>query len=315
MGRGEINGRKSVHIEANNVDMDRIKDMAIQIRRDVIRMITGVGSGHPGGALGAAEIFALLYGGVLRVDPQNLKDPHRDRFVLSNGHICAAFYSALSLSGFLPREELSTFRRLNSRLQGHPARVKLPDLVETSSGPLGQGFSVANGIALALKLDASRGRVYCLVGDGEMQEGQVWEAIMTAAQHRLENLTLIVSYNGLQIDGEVQKVKNLMPLTRKFESFGWDCVEIDGHELGALYRVLMDPLKGTTGIEKPRAVLAHTVMGKGVPFMENKAVWHGSCPTPEQAEEALQAIGKAKRFEDYPARSIQTFSGKKGGRS
>lgn len=303
-----------MHIERNKIDIDYIKDMATQIRRDVIRMIVGVGSGHPGGALGAAEIFALLYGGVLRVDPRNLKDPHRDRFVLSNGHICAAFYSALSLSGFLPREELNTFRRLNSRLQGHPARVKLPDLVETSSGPLGQGFSVANGIALALKLDGSRGRVYCLVGDGEMQEGQVWEAIMTAAQHKLGNLTLIVSYNGLQIDGEVQRVKNLQPLKAKFESFGWECVETDGHDIPSLHRAFTS---SSTGIaanpEVPRAVIAYTVMGKGVPFMENKAVWHGSCPTPAQAEEALLVIGKARGFEDYPALSNQALSKKKGG--
>ena len=298
-------------VEANVIDIQRIKNMATQIRRDVIRMIVGVGSGHPGGALGAADIFALLYGGVLRVDPSNPKDPHRDRFVLSNGHICAAFYSALSLSGFLPREELSTFRRINSRLQGHPARVKLPDLVETSSGPLGQGFSVANGIALALKLDGCKGRVYCLLGDGEMQEGQVWEAIMTAAQHRLGNLTLIVSYNGLQIDGEVKKIKDLMPLKAKFESFGWECVETDGHDVGSLYRALAPSVhKSSMNEEKPRAVIAHTIMGKGVPFMENQAVWHGSCPTPAQAEEALLAIGEAQWFNDYPVWSV-----KKGGLS
>jgi len=301
--------------ETQGIDIDHLKDMATQIRRDVIRMIVGVGSGHPGGALGAADIFAVLYGRVLRVNPQNLQDPHRDRFVLSNGHICAAFYSALSLAGFLPREELNTFRRLDSRLQGHPARVKLPDLVETSSGPLGQGFSVANGIALALKLDGSRGCIFCLVGDGEMQEGQVWEGIMTAAQHRLGNLTLIVSYNGLQIDGEVRKVKNLMPLKAKFESFGWECVEVDGHDVVSLQRAFMASLMvNPEGQEKPRAVIAHTVMGKGVPFMENKAIWHGSCPTPSQAEEALLAIGKAKGFEDYPALSNWSISKKKGGR-
>ncbi len=301
--------------ESVKLDIDHIKEMATQIRRDVIRMIAGVGSGHPGGALGAAEIFALLYGGVLRVDPRKLKDPHGDRFVLSNGHICAAFYSALSLKGFLPREELNTFRRINSRLQGHPARVKLPDLVETSSGPLGQGFSVANGIALALKLDGSRGRVYSLVGDGEIQEGQVWEALMTAAQHRLGNLTLIVSYNGLQIDGEVRKIKNLMPLKAKFESFGWECVETDGHDVVALYQALTEPAGGNPmSTDKPRAILAHTVMGKGVPFMENKAVWHGTCPTPAQAEEALLAIGKAKGFEDYPALSNPDLSTRKGGK-
>lgn len=302
-------------VETGKIDLEYLKNMAAQIRRDVVRMIAGAGSGHPGGALGAAEIFALLYGGVMRVDPRNLKDPHRDRFVLSNGHICAAFYSALSLTGFLPREELNTFRRINSRLQGHPARVKLPDLVETSSGPLGQGFSVANGIALALKLDRSMSRVFCLVGDGEMQEGQVWEAVMTAVQHRLGNLTLIVSYNGLQIDGEVQKVKNLMPLQAKFESFGWECVETDGHNVASLLLALTGQSGGhPVNLDKPRAVIAHTVMGKGVPFMENKAIWHGSCPTQAQAEDALLAIGKAKGFEDYPALLNQSASTKKGGR-
>ncbi|MFQ3620117.1 MAG: transketolase [Spirochaetales bacterium] len=278
------------------MEEQKIKDLAIQIRRDIIRMIAGVGSGHPGGALGAAEIFACLYGGVLRQDPKNLNDPHRDRFVLSNGHICAAYYSVLSLKGFIPREELHTFRRLNSRLQGHPARVKLPELIETSSGPLGQGFSVANGLALALRLNQSNGRVYCLVGDGEMQEGQVWEAIMTAAQHKLGNLTLIVSYNGLQIDGEVGKVKNLLPLKEKFRSFNWDCREVNGHEVSSLLNAFSEPGKPYT----PRAIIAHTIMGKGVPFMENKAMWHGTCPNPTQVEEALKAIGKATAYQDYP---------------
>jgi transketolase len=277
-------------------DLEKLKALAVQIRRDTVRMISGVGSGHPGGALGGADIIAALYGYVMRQDAKKPEDPDRDRFVLSNGHICAAYYSALSLSGYIPRSELATFRRLDSRLQGHPARVKLPGLVETSSGPLGQGFSVANGIALANRLDKSKGRVYCLVGDGEMQEGQVWEALMTSAQHKLSNVTLIVSYNRLQIDGEVENIKKLMPLKDRLESFGWKVFETDGHDAAALVEVLLAAEKVN---DRPAAVIARTVMGKGVTFMEDKALWHGTCPTKEQTEEALKNIGTAKGFKDY----------------
>jgi len=278
-------------------DLGRLKDLAVQIRRDTVRMISGVGSGHPGGALGAADIMAVLYGYILRQSPKRLKDPDRDRLVLSNGHICAAYYSAMSLAGFLPRKELAGFRMMGSRLQGHPSRVKMPDLVETSTGPLGQGFSVANGLAMAKRLDRHAGRVYCIVGDGEMQEGQVWEALMTGAQHRLSNVTLIVSYNNLQIDGEVPKVKNLMPLRERLEDFGWKVTEVDGHDVSALVDAFLAAEKETS---KPSAVIAKTVMGKGAPFMENKAMWHGNCPTKEQTAEALNAIGAAKGFTDYP---------------
>ena len=198
------------------VDVVRLQEMARQIRRDTIRMVAHAGSGHPGGALGAADIFSVLYGHSMSHDPSRPAWADRDRIVLSNGHICAAWYSVLSLCGYLERDELATFRILGSRLQGHPAREKLPELVETSSGPLGQGVPVANGIALAKRLDAQRGRVYCIVGDGELHEGIVWESAMTAAHYGLSNVTLIVSDTGLQIDGPVSRVKNMEPIEAKF---------------------------------------------------------------------------------------------------
>ena len=278
-------------------DLNRLKDLAVQIRRDTVRMISGVGSGHPGGALGAADIMAVLYGYIMRQAPKKPSDPDRDRLVLSNGHICAAYYSALSLAGYLPRKELATFRKLGTRLQGHPARAKFPEVVETSTGPLGQGFSVANGLALANRLNKSAGRVYCIVGDGEIQEGQVWEALMTGAQYKLSNVTLIVSYNNLQIDGEVQKVKNIMPLRARFEDFGWKVFEVDGHDVSSLVNVFLAAEKETS---KPNVVIAKTVMGKGAPYMENKAMWHGTCPSKEQTAEALKAFGTSKNFADFP---------------
>jgi len=274
-------------------DLDRLRDLATQIRRDAVRMIAANASGHVGGALGAAEILAALYGHVMRSDPA---DPERDRFVLSNGHVCAAFYAAMARIGRLSVDELVTFRRLDSRLQGHPARVDLPDLVETSTGPLGQGFSVANGLALAARLDGRSSQVFCLVGDGEMQEGQVWEALMTAHQYRLMNVTLIIADNGLQIDGEVEHIKSLQPLADRLAAFGWDVQEIDGHDLAALVQVL----EGSRTSDRPTAVIAKTIMAKGVPFMEGLAMWHGKAPTLDQARQALADIGPSAGYADFP---------------
>lgn len=280
-------------------DLAALADLARQIRRDTIRMIAANKSGHPGGALGAAEIIATLYGAVMRHDPARPDAPERDRFVLSNGHVCAAFYSALSRTGYLEPTELATFRKIGSRLQGHPARKDLPGLVETSSGPLGQGVSVANGLALAARLDGRTSRVYCLVGDGELQEGQIWEALMSAAHHGLGNVTLIVSYNGLQIDGEVARVKDLAPLSDKLRSFGWLVEEVDGHDLKALLDVLSGD-EHRQDLRRPRAIIARTVMGKGVPFMEDLAAWHGKVPSLDQAREALTAIGESRAYHDFP---------------
>lgn len=266
--------------------------LARQVRRDTVRMITNSASGHVGGALGAAEIMAALYGAVMNHD---LEDPARDRFVLSNGHICAALYSVLSRVGHLEPAELATFRKIDSRLQGHPARVDLPGLIETSTGPLGQGLSVANGLALASKLDGLGNQVFCLLGDGELQEGQVWEALMSAHQHRLTNLTVIVSYNGLQIDGALEDVKSLEPLADKLAAFGLRVVELDGHDVEAVVQALT---RSRTS-DKPTAIIARTVMGKGVSFMEDLAVWHGKVPSREQGEQALEEIGAAPGYADF----------------
>lgn len=269
--------------------------MATQIRRDVVRMISSVGSGHPGGALGAADILAALYSGGMRVRDEN--GIGRDRVVLSNGHICAAWYSALSLAGCIERAELAGFRRLGSRLQGHPSRKHLKEWVETSTGPLGQGASVANGIALGLRMSGSDAKVFTLVGDGEMQEGIVWESLMTAPQYKLGNAVLFVLWNGLQIDGTVEKVKNLEPIADRLRAFGWDTVEIDGHDHAAIKAVLDRP---RNPVGRPTAVVARTVMSKGVSFMENDKKWHGGCPNAEQAEKALSEIGTTRSFSDYP---------------
>ena len=248
--------------------------------------------------MGAAEIFAALYGGALRADPKRPDDPDRDRLVLSNGHTCAGWYSALSLAGFLPREELATFRLLGSRLQGHPARSHLPGLVETSTGPLGQGFSVANGIALALRLDGRKSRVVCLVGDGEMQEGIVWESLMTAAQYRLDALTLVVLANNIQIDGQVSRIKDLEPLRERLASFGWEAREIDGHDLAAVTGAF-DAARPPKG--RPQAIVARTVIAKGVSFMEGLAASHGGSLSREQCSKALEELGPSTVFCDYPA--------------
>ncbi len=287
-----------------DIDTGRTRQAALQIRRDTIRMISGAGSGHPGGALGAADILAVLYGGAMRVSPDSAADPDRDRLILSNGHICAAWYSALSLAGFIPREELATFRKLGTRLQGHPSRRHLSDLVDASTGPLGQGFAVANGLALGLAMSKSRARIFCLVGDGEMQEGIVWEALMTSAQRGLSSMNLIVLKNDLQIDGTVASVKSIDPLDKRLESFGWEVETIDGHDHGVLARAFHPggfvAQAASGGRGKPKAFIARTVMSKGVPFMENDPAWHGGCPNAEQTARALEVLGSSGIFADYP---------------
>ncbi len=280
-----------------NPDIDRIEDFALQLRRDSLRMIHHAGAGHIGGTLGLADYMAVLYGYAMAFDSGNPADSERDRLVLSNGHTCAVWYAALARKGFLPLEELGTFRRLGSRLQGHPARMHFPELVETSSGPLGQGFSVANGIAISRKLRGSSARIYCILGDGELQEGQVWEAAMTAAHYKLGNLIVFINANGLQIDGRVEDVMNIAPIEGKFESFGWNTVSIDGHDIAGIIKAL-EAINGGEG--KPTVLVADTVMGKGVPFMEGKAEWHGTWPDNTQNEEALQAVGASSTFKDFP---------------
>jgi transketolase len=276
--------------------IQKVRELAKQIRRDVILAIASAGTGHPGGTLGAAEIFASLYGHAMRHDPKNPKDPNRDRFILSNGHICAGFYAALARTGYFPADELAGFRKLNGHLQGHPARSHMPDMVETSSGPLGQGLSVANGLALAARLDGRDSRIYCLMGDGEMQEGQVWEALMTSAHYKLASVTLFVSYNKLQIDGAVEDVMGIEPLAGKLASFGWNIVDIDGHDVSAVLGAIE---AAKAECDKPTAIIARTVMGKGVAFMEDKAAWHGGKLSWDQAREALQSIGASSVYTDF----------------
>lgn len=271
-------------------------ELAKQIRRDTIRMIRHAGSGHIGGALGAADILAALYDGILRFHPENPSWKERDRLVLSNGHICAAWYSVLARTGQLPIEELATHRRFGSRLQGHPARAKLGDLVETSSGPLGQGLSVANGLALAARLDTLDSRVFCILGDGELAEGQVWEAAMTSGHYKLDRLTAIVLVNGLQIDGATRDVMTQEPIGERFSAFGWRVHEIDGHDDTAV----AETLKTAVGGGKPHVIVASVKMASGVPVWEDHAKWHGATPSVEASNEALQHLGVAEGYKDFP---------------
>jgi transketolase len=263
-----------------------LEEKARCLRCHIIKMLAEAGSGHPGGSLSAVEIVTALYFHVLRIDPRNPSWPDRDRFILSKGHAAPLLYAALAERGFFPVEELLTLRKLGSRLQGHPDLRKVPG-VEASTGSLGQGLSIGLGIALAGKLDRKGYRVYVLLGDGEIQEGQVWEAAMAAAHYRADNLTAIVDYNGLQIDGPVAEVLSPLPIAEKWRSFGWEVREVDGHN----FRDLLEAFSWAARVqEKPSLIIARTVKGKGIPFMENAVDWHGKAPTKEQAEEALAAL-------------------------
>ena len=256
------------------------------IRRNILTMIAEAGSGHPGGSLSAVEILTSLYFRVLHHDPNNLTWPDRDRFILSKGHACPVLYAALAESGYFPVEELMTFRKIDSRLQGH-AHIETPG-VEMSSGSLGQGLSFALGVALAGRLDGRSYRVYALLGDGECDEGQVWEAAMAAVHYKTDNLTAIVDRNHIQNDRWTWQVMNLEPLADKWRAFGWHVLEIDGHSFQEILAAL-DEAKGIE--EKPTAIIAQTVKGKGVSFMENNPGFHGKAPTQEQLAKALEEIG------------------------
>lgn len=268
--------------------MTELERRANDMRADIVRMIAEAGSGHPGGSLSCADILAALYfGGVLEHNPENPEWEGRDRFILAKGHAAPALYAALAQAGYIPREELATLRKLGSRLQGHPDSNQVPG-VEVSTGSLGQGLSIAAGAAAGLRLDGAPQTVFALLGDGECQEGQVWEAAMFAAHRKLDNLVAIVDRNGLQIDGRTCDVCDPGDLGAKFAAFGWDVDEVDGHDLDALVAVLGAAKAGRDG--RPHAVIARTVKGKGVPFMENEAGWHGKAPNAEQAAEALAAL-------------------------
>ena len=269
---------------------EELVEISKQIRKDIVQMLTESASGHPGGSLSATDIVTTLFFSELNIDPNNPKDENRDRFVLSKGHAAPVLYSALARRGFFDPKELLTLRKTGSRLQGHPNMNDLPG-IDMSTGSLGQGISAAVGMALSGKADNKSYRVYALLGDGELEEGQVWEASMCAAHYKLDNLTAFVDFNGLQIDGEITKVMNPSPIDKKFEAFGWNVLVIDGHN----YDEILDAIeKAKTHKGQPTAIICNTVKGKGVSFMENEASWHGTAPNKEQCEIALKELGGDK---------------------
>ena len=263
-----------------------LKEKAKDIRRHIINMLSEAGSGHPGGSLSIADLVTALYFAVLKVDPDNPRWEERDRFVLSKGHACPVLYGALAEAGFFPVEELKTLRKIDSRLQGHPDMRKTPG-VEMSTGSLGQGLAAANGMALAGKLDQRDYRVYVVLGDGEVNEGMVWEAAMAAAHYGLDNLTAFLDYNGLQIDGPVEEVMATAPLEEKWAAFGWHVLTIDGHDFGEILAAV-EEAKKTKG--QPTMIIAKTVKGRGVSFMENEVGWHGKAPDEKQTAQALAEL-------------------------
>ena len=273
--------------------MTELEQRANDMRIDIVRMIAEAGSGHPGGSLSCADILTALYfGGVMDHDPQNPKWEGRDRFILAKGHAAPALYAVLAQAGYFPREELMTLRKLGTRLQGHPDCNLCPG-VEVSTGSLGQGLSIAAGACAGLKLSGSTQTVFALLGDGECQEGQVWEAAMWAAHKKLDNLVAIVDRNCLQIDGNTADVCDPGDVAAKFAAFGWDAAEVDGHDIPALVGALSAAKADRSG--KPHVFVARTVKGKGVSFMENQAGWHGKAPNAEQTQTALADLGATSK--------------------
>ena len=262
-----------------------LEKKAKEIRKTVLKMLTEAGSGHTGGSLSVVEIMMSLYYYKMRHDPKNPGWPMRERLGLSKGHACPTVYAVLADCGYFPKEELMTLRRFGTRLQGHP-QLGLPG-IEASTGSLGQGLSIANGMALAARLDKKDIRVYCIMGDGELNEGQVWEAAMSASHFALDSVYGIVDFNKMQIDGWCSDVMDMEPLADKWRSFGWHAIECDGHDFGEL----MDALDGAEKIRgKPKVILAHTIKGKGVSFIENQAKWHGIAPKKDELEKALKEL-------------------------
>ncbi|MDR2771416.1 MAG: transketolase [Clostridiales Family XIII bacterium] len=268
-------------------DFKKTEAAAKAIRTEIIKQLYRAGSGHPGGSLSAADIAAVLYFGEMRIDSKDPSRPDRDKFVLSKGHAAPLLYATLAEKGYFPKEELYKLRKLGALLQGHP-NIKIPG-VEMSTGSLGQGFSAAVGMALAARMDGG-GRVYVLLGDGELEEGLVWEAAMSAAHYKLDNLCAVVDWNGLQIDGRNEDVMTVAPIGEKFTSFGFHVISIDGHSLPAIAGAFEE---ARTHKGCPTVIVAKTVKGKGVSFMENEAGWHGKAPNEEEAKKALAELGGA----------------------
>ncbi len=276
----------------NGKSVDELKRIANRLRIDIVKMIGAAGSGHPGGSLSAVEVLVALYfGGVLRHDPKNPQWADRDRFILSKGHGCPVLYATYAEAGYIDRALLSTLRKLGSPLQGHPDKRMLP-ILEASTGSLGQGVSIGAGMALAARMDKKDFHTFVMIGDGEAQEGQVWEAAMFAGFHKLANLTVIVDNNRQQLDDFTAKILDLSPWAEKWLSFGWNPVEIDGNDIEQVLPALAEARAATL---KPTVIIANTVKGKGVSFMENNVKWHGVAPKPEEVEAAvreLEAAGK-----------------------
>lgn len=273
-------------MELSAEEMRELTETARRVRREVLTMISAAASGHPGGSLSAVEILMALYFKVMKIDPQRPDMPERDRFVLSKGHAAPALYAVLAERGFFPTDRLNSLRQLGSMLQGHPDMKRTPG-VEISTGSLGQGFSAAVGMALGARLNGGASHVYALLGDGELQEGQVWEAAMAAAHYKLDGLTAFVDHNGYQIDGPVTEVMSPEPVADKFRAFGWEVCEADGHDFASLMNAISKALsvKG-----RPQMIVCRTVKGKGVSFMEHQAGWHGKAPSREQLEQALAEL-------------------------
>ena len=269
-----------------------MKRLANRLRVEIVKMIGAAGSGHPGGSLSEVELLTALYFRILRHDPRHPKWPDRDRFILSKGHGCPALYAVLAEAGYMDRSVLGTLRKLGSPLQGHPDKRFL-DALEANTGSLGQGLSIGIGMAVAARLDSKAYHTFVMVGDGEIQEGQNWEAAMFAAYHKLENLTLIVDYNHQQLDGFLKDILDPAPLRQKFEAFGWEAVEIDGHNFEQIVPALERARAGKGS--KPTAIVANTIKGKGVSFMENNPEWHGVAPKPEQVAAALAELEAAAK--------------------
>lgn len=273
------------------MENSELKRIASQVRRDIVRMVAAVSSGHPGGSLGCADFFTLMYFEVLKHDPKNftIDGKNEDLFFLSNGHISPVWYSVLSRSGYFPVSELNTFRKISSRLQGHPSPAKGLEGIRMASGSLGQGLSNAIGAAQVKRLNVDDSLVYSLHGDGELQEGQIWEAAMYAAAHKVDNLIATIDYNGRQIDGDVDDVLSLGNLKEKWQAFGWHVLEMNGHDFDDMRKTLAEA-KTKTGLGKPIVILMTTEMGQGVDYMMGTHKWHGSAPNAEQLESALNQL-------------------------
>lgn len=269
------------------ISIEELQKKALGIRKNIIEMIYSASSGHPGGALSMTELVTALYFSELKnISVENPKNEDRDRLILSKGHGSAALYAVLAEKGFIPKENLKSFRKIDSNLQGHPDMNKISG-VDMSSGSLGQGLSVANGIAIAGKLNKKNYRVYCIMGDGEIEEGQVWEAAMSSSHYKLDNICVIVDNNNLQIDGTIDKVMSPYPIDKKFESFGFNVINIDGHNFNEILEAF-EKARSTKG--KPTAIIAKTIKGKGVSFMENNAGWHGKAPNEEEYNIAIKEL-------------------------